>query len=132
MATAYEKANPILGNEIDYYSAKEKLGNDFKVLEEPIIIHWYLGGSDLWVFHVKYYNQQGVVFSHVHQFDGNKYTWCSLSADTVVKSEDESLVWNEEIADSKETDFYDGFVEFMDAVVANSTDEYIELDDLVL
>lgn len=131
MATAYEKANPVLEGELDYYTAREKLGNEFKTLDEPVIIHWYIDGA-LWVFHVKYYNRRGVCFSNVHNVGGSRYLYCTLFTSSIVKSEDESLVWSESVARDKGVDFKDGFVEFMDEVVANSTDEYIELDDLVL
>lgn len=131
MATAYEKANPVLEGEIDYNTATGKLGNEFKTIDEPVILHWYIDGA-LWVFHVKYYNDRGVCFSNVHNVGGSKYLYCTLHSGSIIKSEDESLVWSESIARGKGVDFRDGFVEFMDAVVANSTDEYIELDDLVL
>lgn len=58
--------------------------------------------------------------------------YCTLYSGAVIKSEDESLVWNETVARDKGVDFKDGFVEFMDEVVANSNDVYIDLDDLVL
>lgn len=132
MATAYEKAHPILGDELDYYNAREKLGDNFKVLEDPIILHWYVSGRVLWVFHIKYYNRRGVCFSNVHKVGSDCYTWCSLLYDSVVKSEDESLVWSESVANERGVDFKDGFAAFMDEVVANSTGDYIELDDLVL
>ena len=131
MATAYEKANPILEGELDSNTAREKLGNEFKTLDEPIIIHWYIDGI-LWVFHVKYYNRRGVCFSNVHNVNDSRYLYCTLFTSSVIKSEDESLVWSESVAREKGVDFKDGFVAFMDEVVANSTNEYIELDDLVL
>ena len=131
MATAYERANPVLESELNYNTACEKLGYEFKTLDEPVIIHWYIDGS-LWVFHVKYYNRRGVCFSNVHNVGGSKYLYCTLYSGAVIKSEDESLVWNETVARDKGVDFKDGFVEFMDEVVANSIDEYIDLDDLVL
>lgn len=131
MATAYEKANPVLESELNSNTAREKLGNEFKTLDEPVIIHWYIDGS-LWVFHVKYYNRRGVCFSNVHVVGDSKYLYCTLFTGSIIKSEDESLVWSESVAREKGVDFKDGFVEFMDEVVANSTDEYIELDDLVL
>lgn len=131
MATAYEKANPVLESELDSNTAREKLGNEFKTLDEPVIIHWYIDGI-LWVFHVKYYNRDGVCFSNVHNVGDGRYKYCSLSPRYIVKSEDESLVWSASVAREKDVDFKDGFVEFMDEVVANSTDEYIDLDDLLL
>lgn len=131
MATAYDKANPVLEDELDYNTASQRLGDKFKTLDDPVIIHWYIDGT-LWVFHVKYYNRNGVCFSNYHNVGGSKYVCCSLSLSSIVKSEDESLVWNRSVAREKGVDFEDGFVEFMDEVVANSTNEYIELDDLVL
>lgn len=131
MSTAYEKANPILEGELDSNTAREKLGNEFKTLDEPVIIHWYIDGI-LWVFHIKYYNRRGVCFSNVHNVGGSRYLYCTVSPSGIVKSEDESLVWSESVAREKGVNFRDGFVEFMDEVVANSTDEYIDLDDLLL
>lgn len=131
MAAAYEKANPVLESELDSNTAREKLGNEFKTLDEPVIIHWYINGI-LWVFHVKYYNRNGVCFSNVHNFNGSRYLYCTVSPNSVIKSEDESLVWNEAIAREKGVDFKDGFVTFMDEVVANSVDEYVDLDDIII
>ena len=131
MATAYENANPVLEGEIYYYTAREKLGNEFKTLNKPVIIHWYINGI-LWVFYVKYYNRNGVCFSNVHNFNGSRYLYCTVFPSSVIKSEDESLVWNEAIAREKGVDFKDGFVTFMDEVVANSVDEYVDLDDIII
>lgn len=131
MATAYENANPVLEGELDSNTAREKLGNEFKTLNKPVIIHWYINGI-LWVFHVKYYNRNGVCFSNVHNFNGSRYLYCTVFPSSIIKSEDESLVWNEAIAREKGVDFKDGFAKFMDEVVANSVDEYVDLDDIVM
>lgn len=131
MATEYEKANPVLEGEIDFYTAREKLGQEFKTLDDPVIIHWYIDGI-MWVFHVKYYNRRGVCFSNVHNVGGSRYLYCTVFTSSIIKSEDESLAWDEKIARDQGVDFKDGFVKFMDEVVANSTGEYIDLDDLLL
>lgn len=67
-----------------------------------------------------------------HNVGGSRYLYCTVFTSSIIKSEDESLAWDEKIARDQGVDFKDGFVKFMDEVVANSTGEYIDLDDLLL
>ena len=72
MATAYERANPVLESELNYNTACEKLGYEFKTLDEPVIIHWYFDES-LWVFHVKYYNLHNYFYVFINSFWSKKF-----------------------------------------------------------
>ena len=131
MATEYEITHPVLGREQTLADAQFRIGSDCIELPEPLILNWYISGVTHYVFHIKYYSRRGVCFSHVHHCGSDTYKYCTLSRDSVIKSEDGSMVWSWQEAANKGVDFFIGFVDFIKSL-SETYNDYVELDDIVL